>query len=255
MDKRKKSDSVLIVEDDPIIARVLESILRDCGYLVDEPVNSGEKALNRVISRRPDIVLMDIDLLGPVSGIDTAKILLHLFNIPVIFVTGHDEEEILYRATEADPFGFLVKPVHQNILNSTIRIAINLHQRISGTTEGKTGGLQPDQREMLSSAVRSMVLMDDQNRIIWMNNAAEFLLEFQTSDLLLSDGKSTLRMQNAETGEPADPFSLDLVDERPLRIMGSRVEKRVIPRIFLINDPFGDIGGYLLELNPAGETG
>ncbi|WP_181391636.1 response regulator [Methanospirillum lacunae] len=253
MNDSKKDYSILIVEDDPIIARVLETILKDSGFSADEPVNSGEKAISRVAARKPGIVLMDIDLLGHISGIETARILFHIFNIPVIFVTGHDEEEVLIHAKEADPFGFLVKPINQNILNTTIQVSINLHEKLTGTTEGKTGGLTQIQCEELTGSLKPVVLLNDRNRIIWMNDAAEFLLEKSYSDLLLSDAPSLIMMEDPTSGESVDIFSLDPVFERPLKLKQVQHSKQVVPKIFMINDSFGDISGYFLELNPASE--
>jgi two-component system, response regulator PdtaR len=249
----KKDYLVLIVEDDPIIARVLETILKDSGFSVDEPVNSGEKAISRVASRKPGVVLMDIDLLGHLSGIETARILFHIFNVPVIFVTGHDEEEVLSHAKEADPFGFLVKPINQIILNTTIQVSINLHEKLTGTTEGKTGGLAQTQCEELTGSLKAAVLLDDHNRIIWMNDAAEYMLEKSCSDLLLSDAPSSIMMEDPTSGDSVDIFSLDPAFERPLILKEVQHSKQVLPRIFMINDSFGDISGYFLELNPAGE--
>lgn len=251
MYESKMDYSVLIVEDDPIIARVLEAMLKDKGYLVDEPVNSGEKAIVRIAARKPGIVLMDIDLIGRLSGVETARILLHIFSVPVIFVTGHDEELVLTRAKEADPFGFLVKPINQNILNTTIQVAINLYEKVYTTTEGKTSGLSDKQREEIAGSLKPVLLLDDKNRIIWMNDAAEFLIECQVSDLILSDATTSLIMVDTDTKEPVNIFSLDPIEERPLTISGAHHNKQVIPRIFMITDPFGDIGGYFIEFAPG----
>ncbi|PKL59436.1 MAG: hypothetical protein CVV33_07845 [Methanomicrobiales archaeon HGW-Methanomicrobiales-4] len=253
MNESKMDYSILIVEDDPIIARVLETILRDSGFRVEESVNSGEKAITRVASRRPGIVLMDIDLLGKLSGIETARILLHIFSVPVIFVTGHDEEHVLTRAKEADPFGFLIKPITQNILNTTIQIGVHLHEKLCSTTEGKTGGLTSSQCEDMIRSLKPVVLLDDMSRIIWMNDAAEYLVERSAGDLILTDGRTSIILHDPGTGGLVDIFSLDPIDERPLTIQGTNHQKQVIPRIFIINDPFGDIGGYYLELHPTGE--
>lgn len=253
INESKRDYHVLIVEDDPIIARVLETILKDSGFLVDESVNSGDKAIARVAARKPGIILMDIDLLGHLSGIETARILFHIFSVPVIFVTGHDEEEVLSRAKDADPFGFLVKPINQNILNTTIQVSTNLHAKICSTTEGETGGLTTTQREEIAGSLKPVILLDERNRIIWMNDAAEYLLEKPVSDLLLADGTRVISMYDPASGDQVDIFSLDPALERPLLIQGEHHKKQVIPRIFMINDPFGDISGYLLELNPTGE--
>lgn len=254
MNASKKDYHVLIVEDDPIIARVIASILHSSGFLVDEPINTGEKAIARVAEKKPGIVLMDIDLLGKLSGLETARILLHLFSVPVIFVTGHDEEQVLIRAKEADPFGFLVKPINPDILNSTIQVSVNLHEKICFTTEGKTGGISADQRRDMTESLKPVILLDEKNQIIWMNTPAEYLLERSAGDLMLQDGKSSIVMHDPETGELVDIFSLDPIHERPLQIQGTHHEKQVIPRIFIINDLFGDIGGYYIELHPTGSS-
>lgn len=253
MNESKKDYSVLITEDDPIIARVLETILRDRGYRVDEPVNSGEKAISRVAARRPGMALMDIDLIGTLSGVETARILLHIFGVPVIFVTGHDEEDVLSRAKEADPFGFLIKPINQNILNTTIQVGVNLYEKVCNTTEGKTSGLNQAQRDAMLGSIKPVIILDDRNRIIWMNDPAEYILERQAGELLMQDGPSSISLTDSVTGEVVDIFSLDPIDERPVIIGGTSHQKQVVPRIFLIYDPFGDIGGYYLELQPTGE--
>ena len=252
MNESKRDYHVLIVEDDPIIARVLETILKDSGFLVDEPVNSGDKAIARVATHKPGIVLMDIDLLGRFSGIETAGILFHVFSTPVIFVTGHDEELVLTHAKEADPFGFLVKPINQNILNTTIQVSINMHEKIASTTEGKTGGLTSSQCDEMSRSLKPVILLDEKNRFIWMNDAAEYLLEQSSTDLLLADATLVICMQDPVSGDLVDIFTLDPMGERPLYIKGTKHEKQVVPRIYMINDLFGDISGYYLELNPTG---
>jgi CheY-like chemotaxis protein len=88
-------NSVLIVEDDEIIVRVLLTILREGGFTVHTPVNSGEQVIEQVAAEKPDVVLMDIDLPGAMSGIEAAAQLFNIFSIPVIFVTGHDEKKVL----------------------------------------------------------------------------------------------------------------------------------------------------------------
>ncbi|HWQ65806.1 MAG TPA: response regulator [Methanospirillum sp.] len=251
MAETKADYRLLIVEDDPIIARVLETILKDSGFVVDEPVNSGEKAIARVALSPPGLVLMDIDLLGKISGIETAWILLHIFSVPVIFVTGHDEESVLGHAKEADPFGFLVKPVNQTILNTTIQVSINLYHKICGTTEGKTGGLLPDQLHDISGSLKSALILDDQYRILWMNGSAEFLLERSGEDIFLNNGRELLLFHDPESGETADILSLDPINERPLVLDGIVHERLVMPRVFMINDIFGDLSGYYITLEPA----
>jgi DNA-binding NarL/FixJ family response regulator len=73
-----------------------------------------------VAKMQPDIVLMDITLKGAMDGIETASQIKKNYNIPVIFVSSHSDEEIISRAKAVDPDGFIKKPFHDDDL----RIAI-----------------------------------------------------------------------------------------------------------------------------------
>jgi len=253
MTESKKDYSVLTVEDDPIIARVIISILKDSGFLVDEPVDSGEKAISRVATKPPGVVLMDIDLMGWLSGIDTARLLLQFFSVPVIFITGHDEEEMLVRAEIACPFGDLIKPLSQSSLNTTIRVARTLHTKLCQTTEGKVGGLTAAQRSDLVLPDRPVILLDDRKRIVWMNDAAEFLLERSSGDLALADGSSSIPMELSDLGKPVVIFSSGMAPDTPLVFPGTSHGREAIVRLFTITDPYGDPGGFFLRFDYAGE--
>ena len=63
---------ILIVEDQNLIALSLKTMLEDLGYFVLEPLNSGEKAVHKVATNRPDLILMDIKLAGKMDGITAA---------------------------------------------------------------------------------------------------------------------------------------------------------------------------------------
>ena len=179
--------SILIVEDDPIISRVLVSIVREGGFNLQTPVNSGEQAIEQVALERPDLVLMDIDLPGIMSGIDAASALFNIFSIPVVFVTGHDEKEFLNKAITSMPFGFLIKPVNPNILTSTISVSISLAKRIKTTTEGAKAGLSHIMQSRIDEGITPVVLTDTQNRVIWTNQAAEEFLELTGSEIFYLD--------------------------------------------------------------------
>ncbi len=247
----KKDYSVLIVEDDPIIARVIISILKDSGFQVDEPVDSGEKAISRVASSTPGVVLMDIDLMGWLSGIDTARLLLQFFSVPVIFVTGHDEEEMMVRSEIACPYGYLIKPLSQSSLNTTIHVARTLHSKLCQTTEGKAGGLTDEQRSDLISPDRPVILLDDQKRIVWLNDAAEFLLERSSGDLALADGPSSISMEVSGSGKPVDIFSSGMVPDTPLVFPGTSHGRKATVHLHTITDPYGDPGGFFLRFDYA----
>lgn len=189
-------NSVLIVEDDEIIVRVLLTILREGGFTIHTPVNSGEQVIEQVAAEKPDVVLMDIDLPGAMSGIEAAAQLFNIFSIPVIFVTGHDEKKVFEKAMGSMPFGFLIKPVNPNLLYSTIRVSINLCDKIRQTTEGKKGGLSPSMWVQISDSSHPVLITNADYAIIWMNQAAEECIGERGSALFLKDIREALRLLN-----------------------------------------------------------
>ena len=116
--------SVLIVEDDDILARVEDWRLKNLGYSVCGRATTGAEAMGYVVNNRHDIVLMDINIKGDLDGIETAKMIKKGFNIPVIYVTSHSDGATLERAKATQPDGFIVKPFEDNDLRVAIELAL-----------------------------------------------------------------------------------------------------------------------------------
>jgi len=118
--------SILIVEDEGLIALHLMEILANAGYSVWEPVPSGEDALRHVErTPRPDLILMDITLDGQLDGIETATRIRERYDIPVIFLTAHSNDTIIHRAKDASPCGYIIKPVIEKDLLAHVEKALN----------------------------------------------------------------------------------------------------------------------------------
>lgn len=115
-------DSVLIVEDDDILARVEDWRLKNLGYLVCGRAKTGAEAIDLVAEKKPAVVLMDINIMGDMDGIETAKKIKEGFGIPVIYVTSHSDGVTLERAKATNPDGFILKPFDDN----DMRVAIEL---------------------------------------------------------------------------------------------------------------------------------
>lgn len=116
---------ILIVEDDAIIAMDMEQVLRRKGYTVVGRVDRGEKALSAVDEKKPDIVLMDINIKGSIDGIDVAKKLLDDLRMKVIYVTAYSDINMKEKAFETEPIGYLVKPVRESELIGMIEYAMD----------------------------------------------------------------------------------------------------------------------------------
>ncbi len=117
--------SVLIVEDEPIPAMELQSTLEALDYNVLGMEKRGDTALDRLESEPADLVLMDIRLNGEMDGVEAAKKIREHDSTSIVFLTAYSDEETLERAREIEPEGYLVKPITENDLKSTLKLALS----------------------------------------------------------------------------------------------------------------------------------
>ncbi|WP_374681599.1 GAF domain-containing protein [Accumulibacter sp.] len=119
---------ILVVEDDPLVARALALRLAALGYVIAGPVASGEEAVAVAARERPDLVLMDIVLPGGVDGIDAARVILDEQRVPLLYLTAYADEERFARARITAPHAYLIKPCNDRELQLAIELALQRHQ-------------------------------------------------------------------------------------------------------------------------------
>jgi len=117
--------SVLIVEDEQIVASDLKVRLQSLGYKVIGIAVSSEEVLSVVKSKKPDLILMDIKLRGNTNGIETAGKLKNMYDVPVIYVTAYANNNNLVKIKETDPFGIISKPFDDRELLNVIETALH----------------------------------------------------------------------------------------------------------------------------------
>jgi PAS domain S-box-containing protein len=115
---------ILLVEDEAVTAMDLQSNLIRLGYEVPAFVASGEDAIRAAAESSPDLILMDISLAGPMTGIEAADVIRKTHAIPIIFLTAHADDVTLGRAKRTEPFGYLPKPCSLDTLVTTIEVAL-----------------------------------------------------------------------------------------------------------------------------------
>jgi two-component SAPR family response regulator len=111
---------VLIVEDDQLLAYLLEQYVVNCNCEVVGSVDNGEDAVSFVKENTPDFILMDIRIDGSIDGIETAILVNEIKDVKIIYISGNSDEKTYSRAVNTNMLAFLVKPIKQNELNKLL---------------------------------------------------------------------------------------------------------------------------------------
>lgn len=121
------SINVLIVEDEPISAEYLKSIIEsDESFKVAAIVDSEKDAIDAIHTYDIDIVFMDIMIKGAISGAEAAlRISVLKDDILIIFMTAYSEKEMVEYAVESHAFAYLLKPYRPNEIMATLELAKN----------------------------------------------------------------------------------------------------------------------------------
>jgi CheY-like chemotaxis protein len=125
--ERQTHADVLIIEDEPIIAMDLETIVRDLGHDVTGVAVTRDEAVAQAMARRPGLVLADIQLADDSSGIDAVKDILAQFSVPVIFITAFPER--LLTGERPEPTFLITKPFQPETVKAAIGQALFFHPR------------------------------------------------------------------------------------------------------------------------------
>jgi CheY-like chemotaxis protein/DNA-directed RNA polymerase specialized sigma24 family protein len=120
--ERQTATRVLIIEDEPIIAMDIESIVRDLGHDVTGVAVTRDEAVSLATADQPGLVLADIQLADDSSGIDAVKDILGQFQVPVIFITAFPER--LLTGERPEPTFLITKPFQRSTVKAAISQAL-----------------------------------------------------------------------------------------------------------------------------------
>jgi len=138
--------SVLIVEDENIIARDLSRIMKKFGYEVADIVSSGEEVITRAIELEPSLILMDIKLNSKMTGIEAAEEIKKIIDVPIIYITAYADAESIQKAKLTEPFAYIVKPFDEKVLHTSIEITVHKH-RIGKKLRERTIELEEEKKK------------------------------------------------------------------------------------------------------------
>jgi diguanylate cyclase (GGDEF)-like protein len=123
-DESNASTHILVIENERVVADDLQRQLRDLGF-VSCAVASGTEALLRARERAPDLAITDVSFEEPADGIQTALSLRERFGTGILFLTAHADDSTVERARQAEPYGYLVKPVSASALKAAVEVALD----------------------------------------------------------------------------------------------------------------------------------
>ncbi len=174
---KESARKILIVEDESITALDLRAVLGKLGYDIPAIVSNGEEAIARAATMRPDLILMDIHIKGPIDGIATAEQIRRRFDVPVVYLTAYGDEDTLQRARVTEPFGYLLKPFAERELEIAVEAALFRHQLERRLVENERW-----MAATLGSIADGVIATGRDGRVRLINPAAEKLTGVPASD-------------------------------------------------------------------------
>ncbi len=190
----KQIAKIMVVEDESIVAKDIQNRLKRLGYKVNDIVSSGEEAIRKAAETQPDLILMDIVLKGEIDGIEAAKQINTLFNVPIVYLTAYADDSTIQRAKITEPFGYILKPFQTKELHSAIQIALYKHEIEKKLKEKKSWFATT-----LKSINDAVILTDTRGSVTYMNVSAEALTGWKWEDTIGKDLGEVFHIINQET--------------------------------------------------------
>ncbi len=120
---------LLIVEDEFVIAQDLRNIITNLGYAVMGHAKTAKDALSKIEKETPDLVLLDIRIIGEETGIDLARKIEKKYNIPYLYVTSFSDADTLEQMNSTNPLGYILKPFDERDIRVALEISFAKLQR------------------------------------------------------------------------------------------------------------------------------
>lgn len=212
---------ILVAEDDSVGAQTLSKSLDMLGYDVTAIVSNGEEVIASAMEQHPDLIVMDITLMGNIDGICAAEQVRGMADIPVIFLTGHTDERVYERARGTEPYAFLTKPYDINQLGHSIDLAVTKHQY-----ERRLRESEERYRAIFEASDNAMMLVDRDDRILMINREFERLSGYDReyveqrkfwTEFLMGEDQAMVEKAQQQGGDNGDlrlRFEAALYDSR-----------------------------------------
>lgn len=240
---------ILIVEDESIVAKDIQTRLIKLGYDVSSVVSSGEEAISKAAEISPDLVLMDIRIKGSMDGVEAARVIRTRFGFPVIFLTANIDDNTLARVKQTQPSSYLLKPFKERELYIAIEIALDKYIRERQLKENE---------KLLDALLKhtnyGVIASNVEELITFMNPVAELLTGWEQTEAVGRSLKEVFNIAHEETRIPVEsPVTQALrlgltvgLPEKTILITRTGTVRSVDDSAAPIRDSLGTITGAVL---------
>jgi two-component system cell cycle sensor histidine kinase/response regulator CckA len=235
--------TILVVEDERLVAMDLKLMLEQLGYQVLGLAADGPTAIASAQQLQPQLILMDIHLQGAMDGIEVAAAIRLLSDVPIIFLTAHADPATRARVRALAPYGYLIKPFDDRLLEVTLEMALTRH-----AAEQRTRASEQWLMILLASLGDAVVATGTDSRIMMINPSAEQLIGLRAAGVMGRPISEVLELRHPETAAPL-PYPSDAA----LASSGSHA----LPPGTLLHCPKGNscrIDGSLALIRDAGRA-
>ena len=157
--QRTRQRTILLVEDEAIIAISEKIALEKCGYAVIS-VSSGNQAVEFIeMSPDIDLILMDVDLGTGMDGTRAAELILQNHDLPIVFLSSHTEPETVAGTQRITSYGYVAKASSITVLDTSIKIALRLFEANSRIRESEA------QQTAMASNIADVIVIIDRDAI------------------------------------------------------------------------------------------
>ncbi len=185
---------IFIVEDEIIFQLELKQRMIELGHEVVGTADNSDDAYSGVINTRPDLVLMDVNIIGEKDGIQTAGLILEKYNVPIVYLTAYSDKTTLERAKVTSPYAYLIKPIEDVSLNISIEVSLSNFK-----AEKKVKESERKLSITLQSIGDGVIATDDKGNVTLMNPIAERMCGIKYDDAQGLPLYSVFKIINANT--------------------------------------------------------
>lgn len=240
--------SIMVVEDEIVVAMEIEEKLQAIGYDVTSICSTGEEAILAVEEQKPDLVLMDIRLDGEIDGIETAELIRKRHDLPVVYLTAYADDATLNRAKLTEPFGYLVKPFSQTELRTTIEVALYKHLQDSKAKE-----IAHWFASTINVLGAALIVTDKDGMVKHLNHVAESLTGWGRDEAVEKHFSDVYVIQDPESGKILEnpvlmPLKMGSSTGSHHGVLRSKDETEIAIEgtVLPITDSHGDFSGIII---------